>query len=341
MIHHDINLLTFEITSYCNSFCPHCPRFDENGEIHPDLTLQHWDMEKIIPALEIDRMVNLREVLIEGDKGDPLMHPKISLLLEKLIAHPNQPRVLLVTNGCIRDTNWWAALGALREQRLEVTFSIDGLEDTYHLYRKGLDYNKTLSNARAFIEAGGHAVWKFLTFGHNQHQIAQARELSKQLGFASFKWSPAHVDRFQGQPSWLVKDETHSYEIYPATDLSVGDTANLDQPIKIKQVRERICPNLSRGEIYINYQGMVIPCCMMHFDTKLNYFGKHRLDQLTGGLEKQDLNLRPLAEILQDEFFSTNLTHSLKSGQWHFNCVRSCKPEIKRNLEIIGNDISN
>ena len=339
MDHGDINSLQFEITSHCNSLCPHCPRFDENGEVHPDLTLEHWDMNKIIDSMDFDSMINLQRVVIEGDKGDPLMHPKISLLLNTLLSHAQAPKIVLITNGCIRDTKWWSELGAQRAQQLEVIFSIDGLEDTYHLYRKGLDYHKTIANAQAFVDAGGYAIWKFLTFGHNQHQISTARELSEQLGFAGFAWLPAHVDRFQGKPSWTVQDAEKSYEIYPATDLSRGNTANpTRRGVPPKQFPDRLCPNLSRGHIYVNYQGMVIPCCMMHFDTKLNYFGKDRLEELTGGFEKQNLNFRTLKEVLDDEFFSRNLIHSLKSGQWHFNCARSCKSQIEENLKISGYD---
>lgn len=339
MRHQDINILQFEITSYCNSLCPHCPRFDENGDLHPDLSLEHWNMDRIITALDFDKMTNLRDVTIEGDKGDPLMHPKINVLLDKILSHPSRPRIALVTNGCIRDIKWWRELGARRAQRLEVTFSIDGLEDTYHLYRRGLDYHKVIENARAFIDAGGHAIWKFLTFEHNQHQIDDAMRLSKELGFTSFNWAPSHMSRFHGRPAWEIKDQQGNYEIRPATVISTGDTRTTGKGRAIDPVPQRLCPNLSRGHIYVNYQGMVIPCCMMHFDTKLNYFGTDHLSQLTGGVEKQNLNLHSLQQVLENEFFSNNLIHSLKSGNWHFNCIRSCETGIKQNLEI-SNDIS-
>lgn len=337
----DISKLQLEITSYCNSFCPHCPRFDETGELHPDLSLEHWNMEKIISAIDFEKLPNLRDVFIEGDKGDPLMHPKISVLLEKLLSLETRPDISLTSNGCIRDTDWWARLGRMSKQNFQVTFSIDGLEDTYHLYRKGLDYHKTIANAKAFIDAGGHAIWKFLTFKHNQHQISAARELSEKMGFASFRWEPSHVDRFLGQPSWVVKDKDKTYEIYPTDDFSRGTTAKARVgKKKISIVTDRICPNTSQGHVYINYQGMVIPCCMMHFDTKLDYPGKRQLEILTEGLENQSLYYYTLEEVLQNPFFNKNLTTSLKSGNWHFNCERSCAEKIKNNLKASKNDIS-
>lgn len=336
----DINTLQLEITSYCNSFCPHCPRFDETGELHPDLSLEHWDMEKVISAIDFDRLINLNKVIIEGDKGDPLMHPNILMLLERFSSLETAPIISLTTNGCIRDTAWWSRLGAMKKENLQVTFSIDGLEDTYHLYRKGLDYHKTIANAKAFIDAGGHATWKFLTFKHNQHQITTARDLSEKMGFASFRWDPAHVDRFQGRPSWTVKDNNKTYEIHPTDDFSRGNTAKKGPNKKTTVVPERVCPNTSRGHIYINYQGMVIPCCMMHFDTKLDYPGRKQLELLTEGLENQSLYHHTLEEVLQNPFFDKNLTTSLKTGKWHITCAKSCRDPILSNLKVIENDHS-
>ena len=35
----DIHTLQIEPTSFCNARCPHCPRFDSNGQVHADLDL--------------------------------------------------------------------------------------------------------------------------------------------------------------------------------------------------------------------------------------------------------------------------------------------------------------
>ena len=63
-----------------------------------------------------------------------------------------------------------------------MSFSIDGLEDTNHLYRQDVEWDKIMERAKKFIGAGGRAEWKFIIFRHNQHQVEEARSLSKELG---------------------------------------------------------------------------------------------------------------------------------------------------------------
>jgi hypothetical protein len=43
-----------------------------------------------------------------------------------------------------------------------------------------------MANVQAFINAGGRAEWDYLIFKHNEHQIDEAKDLSKKLGFYSF-----------------------------------------------------------------------------------------------------------------------------------------------------------
>ena len=49
------------------------------------------------------------------------------------------------TNGSAREQNWWKELA---KYRVIVTFGIDGLEDTHHLYRISTDFNKIIDNAQ-------------------------------------------------------------------------------------------------------------------------------------------------------------------------------------------------
>jgi len=108
-----VQILQFEPTSHCNAKCPHCPRFNithhdvfkSDGTLHPDLTLNHIDVDAVLNNLELDRMPLLRQIIIEGDKGDPCMHPKIDQLINGLILAPSSPYITLTTNGSIRSNN--------------------------------------------------------------------------------------------------------------------------------------------------------------------------------------------------------------------------------------------
>lgn len=339
----DVRILQIEPTTYCNARCPHCPRFDSTGQFHPDLTLGHLNIN-IINNIELSKMSNLKKVFLEGDKGDPLMHPEIEQIIETFSQAPSRPYIRVITNGSIRTPSWWKALAEKKYPNLSVIFSIDGLEDTNHLYRVGLDYDTIINNAKAFISAGGRAIWKFIVFKHNQHQFEQVLELSKQMGFAEFSYTPCRSGDFQGLTQWPVLHKGHitHYLEQPTRVFEMGSIKhNIDGATTMvyDSYPERLCPFLEVGKIYINYLGQVVPCCMMHFDTILNYPGTDQLRMMTGGFDNQDLNKHTMGEILNNKFFSHSLYDSLLNGPLHFNCERSCKSKITQNLKYVQSQI--
>ena len=113
-----------------------------------------------------------------GNYGDPMMHPQIVELCN--IFRNNT----INTNGGIGKLKDYVELA---KQGTKIVFSIDGLEDTNHIYRQDVDWKKLLERVQTFIQAGGHATWKFIPFKHNQHQIKQAEEFAYYLGFKSFE----------------------------------------------------------------------------------------------------------------------------------------------------------
>jgi len=335
----DINILQIEPTTYCNARCPHCPRFDNQGNLHADLNLGHLNIDAIEHNLELKNMTNLRTVILEGDKGDPLMHPKIAKIIDIFAMAPSQPEVRLVTNGSIRSSAWWQQLAQKNYSNLQVVFSIDGLEDVNHLYRIGLNYKNIMDNVQSFISNGGHATWKFILFHHNEHQLDQICKLSQQLGFEQFIFTPCRSGDFAGQTQWpVLKDGTITHYLEPPHHPQEGRVRHIDRKIPsvlVKSNPERICPNLSNGQVYITHQNYVIPCCMMHFDTELQYIGTQHLRTMTGGFNQQSLVQYSMSEVLNHEFFNHKLTDTLKHKRWHINCARSCKSQILKNLKYV------
>jgi MoaA/NifB/PqqE/SkfB family radical SAM enzyme len=334
----DIKVLTIEATSYCNAKCPHCPRFDTQGNLHPDLTLEHLNFDLIQSNLQLDKLTNLKIVRLEGDKGDPMMHPDIEKIIDVLSRAPSGPVVNVVTNGSIRSPAWWQS-SAKKFPKLHVTFSIDGLEDTNHLYRVGLDFNKIINNAKSFIDHGGNATWKFILFKHNEHQIDDIIQLSQQLGFAELEITSCRTGDFQNLTDWpvIVNNKVSHFLQQPTNRIHkkiVHDTAkSLLRLDNFGNDFDRICPWMVAGKLYITYLNELIPCCMMHFDTKNNYFGKTRLIEMTGGIDNQDLTKHSISTILGNKFFDHELKDSLTTGKWHINCARSCKSQILNNIK--------
>jgi MoaA/NifB/PqqE/SkfB family radical SAM enzyme len=180
-----------ELTNHCNAACPMCVRFYNSSElIRPDLNLSQISLEDFKKWFPQEVLDKVKLWLFCGVHGDPCMAKDFYEICEYIIEH-SEGVIAVHTNGGMRNPDWWAKLGKLfskgkQSNQYRLTFSIDGLEDTNHIYRRNVKWDKLIANAAAFIEAGGRALWDFLIFKHNEHQLEDARILSKKMGFVEF-----------------------------------------------------------------------------------------------------------------------------------------------------------
>lgn len=192
-----------EPSDKCNAACPMCPRYTKDGFEVNTLANTEWTLEEFKKSFPEDFIKNwLHKILSCGNFGDPCACRDLSKIYQ--YAREVNPGIALAinTNGSLRTTDWWYDLGTVMRHEQNpgnyCTFSIDGLEDTNHIYRRNTKFNKIIENAKAYIEAGGIAHWDFIVFEHNEHQIEEARTLAKQMGFQNFnikrtgRWASYH-----------------------------------------------------------------------------------------------------------------------------------------------------
>ncbi len=180
--------LHIELSTHCNAACPLCPRYYEGTNIvRPDLELTSITLENFKKYFPDNTIKQLYKILFCGTMGDPMMAKECYEIFEhvwKLNAHCQQT---VHSNGGLRNPAFWRKMGHLfKHDKMKMVFSIDGLEDTNHIYRRGVEWKKVMENAQAFISVGGHATWEFLIFRHNEHQVEEARQLAKEMGFENF-----------------------------------------------------------------------------------------------------------------------------------------------------------
>lgn len=185
--------LHIELTNACNAACPSCVRFYINSpNVRPDLEIGQITLEKFKKWFPPDIIKKCDLILFCGVHGDPCVARDTLEICEYIASVSDKVAVRMNTNGGMRRPDWWFKLGKLfaKYKRVmhhwEVTFSIDGLEDTNHLYRRNVNWQILMANVKAFIKAGGAARWDYLIFKHNEHQIAEAKEFSQHLGFREF-----------------------------------------------------------------------------------------------------------------------------------------------------------
>jgi MoaA/NifB/PqqE/SkfB family radical SAM enzyme len=260
----EITHLHVEASTYCNARCPGCPRNAYGVNLPGLFPLQHLTIEKFQQVLR--RYPKVHRINFNGNLGDPMMNPDIGELVR--LAGENV-KCNVTTNGSIGRLEQYKTLA---DMCATVTFSIDGLRDTNHLYRQDVDWNKLMERANTFIQSGGNAVWKMVLFRHNKHQVEEARRMSESLGFESF----FTIDHGRNYFPALTKDRRISHWILPAEgDAQPDDNFNVNGYIKMildpfnanppRYSCSVSCEHL-RGSVYVGASGTVHPCCFQGFD---------------------------------------------------------------------------
>lgn len=319
----DIKRLVIEPTSHCNLHCPQCDRFDQQGFRNKHMSLGHLDFSNIKKNLDIDSLTNLGQVRLEGEHGDPAMHPGIV----DMIQHFSKIKsVELVTNGSLHSKSWWQELA--QHPNLTVTFSIDGLEDTNNIYRINSNWNRIIDNAKSFINSGGRAIWKYIVFKHNEHQVDTARSLATTLGFTEFKTHISNRNFYRSSQFPIMVNG-----VYQGTNLEMASTVNVREHTKdiVKQTMIKSnfvspsCSWLDRGSMYLDYQGNVIPCCMTSGLMWRNDISGQLWRRIVGDVNSINLNCQSLAKILQSDFYQTRLKNSFRDiSTVHHTCYGNC-----------------
>lgn len=169
------NLVSVCATTKCNAYCSMCSRTERAKA--GKLMSADMDLEilfKILPRTDF--------LSLNGIYGDFVLHPNALAFLQTEEAR-RVPLIEIATNGASKNDSFWSQLGEIPNVR--VVFGIDGLEDTHHIYR-GTSYKRVMHNMKTYIKSGGTAIWQFIVFQYNQHQIQEASALAKELGCCEF-----------------------------------------------------------------------------------------------------------------------------------------------------------
>jgi hypothetical protein len=252
-----------EITNNCQAACPMCSRNIHGGLENPLLKINNWSLEHFKQVMTVEVLEQIDSYYFCGNFGDPLLNNELIDMIEYSVATNSTTSIRIHTNGSLRSTSWWRHLARALPQDHLVTFAIDGLEDTNHLYRIGTDYNKIVENAKAFISEGGRAEWAYIRFKHNQHQVDLAKEIAKDVGFLSF--SVKDSSRFLLDLKFPVynKEGNTTYHLEPSeySEIKFIDRNAINNYRSIVATSDINCQAILQKEIYIDAFGRLFPCC--------------------------------------------------------------------------------
>ena len=186
------NPLEIELTTKCTLGCPACPRND------PMSSKEDWDVGHLDTdiAKSFADDPNERSYLFVGCFGDPIYHPDFIDIVKYYI--DRNKRVTIHTNGSFKKQKWWDELASLNwTTKQKFTFSVDGLEDTNHIYRIRADWKSIMTGMKTMGSLPEHRKpwleWKMLVFPYNEHQVAEAEQLANDIGMGMF--SPVKSER--------------------------------------------------------------------------------------------------------------------------------------------------
>ena len=258
-----IKWLHVEPSTRCNAWCSACSR-NQSGFGLTNFVIEDLKVERLKEV--IDQMPDLETVQFCGNLGDPCASKIIDQQL-KIIKDKNL-YLQLHTNGSLRTSEWWGELAKTFREKIEVWFAIDGMEDTHSIYRQGTNWQKIIDNASAFIKAGGRAVWQFIPFAHNEHQIKDCIRLATQLGFYRFefvknaRYREKHFHYKTGKPLDIKAWSQHESQWYRRG----GILDKVQKKIIKNTVLKKDCMHLSLPSIFLNANGIISPCC--YFETE-------------------------------------------------------------------------
>jgi hypothetical protein len=221
------------------------------------------------------------------------------------------------------------------------------------LYRRNVKYATAIRNARAFVRAGGRAQWNFIVFKHNEHQVEQARALSKEYGF--FNFLPRKTGRFYNHtnecayPNWPVLDKNRNVEYVLEEPVSNEWQNPSVQKIEvIKKMHGSFknylvhtpvkCDALLGNKVVITAEGLVLPCnffehnlydarfyddCMPGANVASFIPGGNQVQELVGRYKNLNINQTSLEEVFKSGFW-TELVDRWSGPNKIMECAMTC-----------------
>ena len=342
-----------ELTDKCNAQCPVCVRRFNGGEINPIIKNIELNVDYFKNQLGKEFCSQVMHWDFCGTKGDPISCTDLYEIMEYLTECQPFTYYSIHTNGGYKSEKWWSKLGEFfKDSNSHVMWGIDGLEDTNHIYRKNVKWNKVWNNLKAYNKAGGPSVWQFLEFDHNKHQIPEIQKICKDMGIRldikdpfGFNYrtepgdthisvTPIEVYDNKGELSYsiLPKDATQEQiKIVPVdeygrmlrrtgTKILADLDGNYDIDCRV---------GLHTSDLYIDCTGAFLPCCFIGAGMHVNGVDPQLKEQLKDIDSLIPSENNPPKKIFASKYFAETLPKGIKGElsddkKYTVQCVETC-----------------
>ena len=169
-----------------------------------------------------------------------------------------------------------------------------------------------------------------IIFKHNQHQIEEAQDIAKDMGFHEFMAVFTPRQRSLDE-KWTYKGKS---QVLKSQDISPEWNEAIEKNVKNrrKELVDIECKALKENQFYIDCNNKVWACYylpnMAHLAKESDWYSDYYYDDSNNLLDKS------LEEILKDKFFDS-LTMSWKNDDCLSMCKKQCSKKIGLNRGLI------
>lgn len=251
--------LNFEPTTSCNLRCPECPSGLRSFS-RPTGMLEQKFFQKTIDEIH-DKLIYLTFYF----QGEPYLNPNFL----DMVKYASQKNIFTFTSTNAHYLNDENARRTVESGLDKLIISIDGTtQEVYERYRVGGNLDKVMEGTKNILKwkkqlrsKTPYIVFQFLVVKPNEHQIEDAKKLTKELGVDEIKFKTAQIYKYENGNE-LIPDNI-AYSRYKK---------NADGTYSIKNKLLNQCWRMWSGSV-ITWDGLVVPCC---FDKD----AQHRLGNL-------------------------------------------------------------
>jgi radical SAM protein with 4Fe4S-binding SPASM domain len=246
--------LAIEPTTSCNLRCPECPS-GLRSFTRPTGMLETKLFENVITELK-DALMYLTFYF----QGEPYLHKDFL----EMVKFASNNGIYTSTSTNAHYLNYENAKATIKSGLDRVIISLDGTtQDTYQQYRIGGSLDKVIEGTKNLVAAKRelnsstpHIIFQFLVVKPNEHQIAEAKDLSKTLGVDEIRFKTAQI-----------YDYENGSGLIPENDKYARYKKNSQGKYEIKNKLLNHCWKMWHSAV-ITWDGLVVPCC---FDKDAEY----------------------------------------------------------------------
>ncbi len=207
------------ITNRCNARCPQCHRTDANGLGDVDwLPIISWSLDDFIKMFPRETLDDIEEYSFCGTWGDPMMAKDIERICHYIIDN-SKAKVLITTNGSIRNEEFYWNLGIRCGTRLSIVFDVDGItEEMHQKYRRGASLKKVLNNMNTLSQTPATTLSQSIIFKHNQDYKKEISKLAKDNGSENHEFCNSNRFYFGGTKFNFINEQGQEEYLEKADD---------------------------------------------------------------------------------------------------------------------------